>query len=53
MYQEMLSNDEYSNWSEYCTLVDLAQEEYEEEQARLAYEEECARLEYEKEQNNK
>lgn len=49
MYQEMLSNGDYNNWSEYCSLVDAAREEYEEELAREEYEQECARGEYEKE----
>lgn len=49
MYQEMLSNGDYNNWSEYCSLVDAAREEYEEEIAREEYEQECAREEYEKE----
>ena len=38
MYQEMLSEGSYDNWSEYCTLVELAKQEYEEELARQEYE---------------
>ncbi len=38
MYQEMLSDEAYSNWSEYCTLVELAKQEYVEELARQEYE---------------
>lgn len=34
MYQQMLSEGAYNNWSEYCTLVELARLEYEEEQAQ-------------------
>lgn len=40
MYQELLSDEAYSNWSEYCTLVELAKQEYEEELAKQEYEEE-------------
>ena len=38
MYQELLFDEAYNNWSEYCTLVELAKQEYEEELAKQEYE---------------